>query len=415
VKKDRSYIHNRIYYFLFLILSFTIPLYDRAVALTVSLLALNWIIEGRFRQKLRLVKSQSSRFYTLLFAVLFLVYLTGLLYSENLEYGLFDLQIKFSLFLFPLFLATIDLKTIKVRINHFLIAFTAGCFLITIILPVHSFFNFLETKSISEFFYGKLAWYIHASYIAMFLVFAIGLITYYLQTKYEKTSSLKKIILIFLLTYFFIFIIMLSSKAGIISLVLVLLFNIGYVFYKKQFLKGTVFLIILLVAFYGTINVFSVTAKRLSAAQGTINSEKIENNTSESTAERLLIWKSSLSIIKHNFLFGVGTGDVKDRLMAEYKKRYISNAYLHRLNAHNQYFQTFIAIGFFGFIILIVSLVFPAFVSIKNRNILYLLFLFLISFNFLFESMLERQAGVVFYAFFNSLMFYFTVGNEQPK
>ena len=180
-------------------------------------------------------------------------------------------------------------------------------------------------------------------------------------------------------------------------------------------MKGTVFLIILLVAFYGTINVFSVTAKRLSAAQGTINSEKIENNTSESTAERLLIWKSSLSIIKHNFLFGVGTGDVKDRLMAEYKKRYISNAYLHRLNAHNQYFQTFIAIGFFGFIILIVSLVFPAFVSIKNRNILYLLFLFLISFNFLFESMLERQAGVVFYAFFNSLMFYFTVGNEQPK
>ena len=226
MKKDRSYIHNRIYYFLFLILSFTIPLYDRAVALTVSLLALNWIIEGRFRQKLRLVKSQSSRFYTLLFAVLFLVYLTGLLYSENLEYGLFDLQIKFSLFLFPLFLATIDLKTIKVRINHFLIAFTAGCFLITIILPVHSFFNFLETKSISEFFYGKLAWYIHASYIAMFLVFAIGLITYYLQTKYEKTSSLKKIILIFLLTYFFIFIIMLSSKAGIISLVLVLLFHI---------------------------------------------------------------------------------------------------------------------------------------------------------------------------------------------
>ena len=409
MNKDRTYIHNRLYYFLFLILSFSIPLYDRVVALAILLILINWLIEGRFRQKFQLVKFHRFRLYIILFSVLYFAYLSGLLYSKNQDYGLFDIQIKLSLFLFPLIFATIDFNILKGRFSHFLYAFAVGCFLSTIILMVHSFVSFLETKSISEFFYGKLAWYIHASYIAMFLVFAVGLITYYLQIKYERASFIKKIILVFLLTYFFIFIIMLSSKAGIISLAFVLLFNIGYVYYKKQFAKGTVLLIILIVAFYGVINAFSVTAKRLSAAQGTINSEKIEKDTHESTAERLLIWKSSLNIIKDNFLFGVGTGDVKDHLLTEYKNRQISNAYQHKLNAHNQYLQTFISIGVFGFLILIACLVFPAFLSIKKQNVLYLLFLFLISFNFLFESMLERQAGVVFYAFFNSLLFYFMV------
>jgi hypothetical protein len=33
------------------------------------------------------------------------------------------------------------------------------------------------------------------------------------------------------------------------------------------------------------------------------------------------------------------------------------------------------------------------------------MFIVLIAFNFLFESMLETQAGVVFYAFFNAYLF----------
>ena len=35
----------------------------------------------------------------------------------------------------------------------------------------------------------------------------------------------------------------------------------------------------------------------------------------------------------------------------------------------------------------------------------YFLFLFIIGFNFIFESMLEAQSGVVFYAFFNVFLF----------
>ena len=40
----------------------------------------------------------------------------------------------------------------------------------------------------------------------------------------------------------------------------------------------------------------------------------------------------------------------------------------------------------------------------EKNNLLYTYFLIIIAFNFLSESMLETQAGVLFYAFFNSIM-----------
>jgi len=132
---------------------------------------------------------------------------------------------------------------------------------------------------------------------------------------------------------------------------------------------------------------------------------KISANTSDGTSERILIWKTSFEIIRENFLFGVGTGDIKDELMRKYNEKKMTTAYNLKLNAHNQYLQSFIATGFLGFIIFLSSLILPAIIAIRQKNIIYLMFIFLVAFNFLFESMLEVQAGVVFYAFFNSLLF----------
>ena len=92
--------------------------------------------------------------------------------------------------------------------------------------------------------------------------------------------------------------------------------------------------------------------------------------------------------------------------MTEYKKENITAAYKQKLNAHNQYLQTALSIGFFGLIVLLISLFLPFVDSFKNGNFLLIIFLLIISFNFLFESMLERQSGVVFYAFFNSFLFF---------
>ena len=46
------------------------------------------------------------------------------------------------------------------------------------------------------------------------------------------------------------------------------------------------------------------------------------------------------------------------------------------------------------------------FKSLKTKDYLYSLFLILIAINFLTESMLETQSGVVFFAVFNTLFFF---------
>ena len=69
-----------------------------------------------------------------------------------------------------------------------------------------------------------------------------------------------------------------------------------------------------------------------------------------------------------------------------------------------QYLQTFATVGFFGLIILIYLLSHLFIVSIIKQDYIVAAFLFLIALSFLTESMLERQAGVVFFTFFYLLL-----------
>jgi len=80
----------------------------------------------------------------------------------------------------------------------------------------------------------------------------------------------------------------------------------------------------------------------------------------------------------------------------------MTGAYKQRLNVHNQFLETFVGQGILGDIILLLLLIYPFIQSLKKQNYLFALFLLLIGINFLFESMLNRQAGVLFFAFFYS-------------
>ena len=112
-----------------------------------------------------------------------------------------------------------------------------------------------------------------------------------------------------------------------------------------------------------------------------------------------------MSIIKENFWTGVGTGDVTDRLHSLYQNENFNYALHKNLNAHNQFIQTFIAIGIVGFLLLIGLVVLPAVLALRNGEILFVSFLLISVLNFFAESVLEREAGIVWFSFFYSLFF----------
>ena len=77
-------------------------------------------------------------------------------------------------------------------------------------------------------------------------------------------------------------------------------------------------------------------------------------------------------------------------------------------NAHNQFSDTIIAVGVLGFILYIMMLSMPIYLWFKHRkfDILFFSLTFIMAFNSLFESVLERQMGIMFFVFFYFLLFH---------
>ena len=145
---------------------------------------------------------------------------------------------------------------------------------------------------------------------------------------------------------------------------------------------------------------------RMSEADSALSGKNTgKPRTEESTGIRMEIWKAAFHLIREHPIAGSGTGDVKDALMEQYRERNLVPVYSKKLNAHNQYIQTFVALGLPGFLILVAMLVTPFFSAFRRKEYLYISFLMIFGFSILFESMLETQAGVVFYAMFNTMLF----------
>lgn len=410
--KKTKIIHSKIYFYLFTALSFVIPVNERAVVLIIFLLGLNWLVSGDFLQFGRVLNDR-RRLAILLFAFIYLGYLAGMAYSDNKMEGWFVLEKKMSLFVFPFIFSTIDYSVFpRKKILSLFYAFIIGCFVSTIILLVKSVVRYYDTGAVSEFFYVDLASNFHPSYLSMYLTFAI-LLLFMIPFCDERIRSRHYHLLCYgLIIYFFLFTMMLSSKAGILTMIVLIISYITLVFfyYRKPVKAGIIFLL-LIGGIIFCFAFFSITAGRFIAAKETLTEkESLDIENRETTATRIYIWKSSYEIIKRNFWLGVGTGDVSESLMHEYEEAGNIHAFEQRFNTHNQYLQSFVALGLAGFLITLAYIVAPLVYSVRNRNILFVLFLMLTGLHFLFESMLERQSGIVFYAFF--IVFFLFIEKE---
>ncbi len=412
---NRKMIHRNIFYFCLLGISFFLPVFPKIVPYFITLLFLNWIVEAPFRHNFKLVFKEKQRFLLLSFSFLYILYLIGMTYSNNLEYGREDLEIKLSLLVLPLIFSTLD-KAVLTKKEGFnvLSFFVTGCFTGTLLLLGHSWYNETWNHMDNAFYYGNLSWFFHPTYLSMYLSFSVAVLAWYIISGEVSIRPLLKIILILLSIYFLILIILLSSKAGILSLALVMVFFSSILIIKnKNWITGLIFLVTSLLTLYLGLQFFPYASGRMSVARESVSEDSsIKSDKAESTAERIMIWKSGLEIIHEHMLFGVGTGDVKDELLLKYKQCNIAPAFEKKLNAHNQYIQTFLSIGIFGFLLLLSMMLLPSLIAIRQEQHLYVIFLLIFALNIAFESMLEVQAGVVYFAFFNTFLFWVWKGNN---
>jgi O-antigen ligase len=381
-------------YFALLLLVFVIPLERKFSPPIIVLFLLTCLINHRF-EKLNFRK-------VLLFTGLFLLYLIGLLYSDFKDLGLKDLIGKLSLLIFPIaiFISNINFKD---KLKTILYSFTLGCVFSGLIGLLNSIFGFYNTGDSSLFFYDKISFFLHPSYSAMY--FCFSLLILYFQFFNNKIRTKKSLYFYYSLIFFFSVLIILSaSKTGLISLFLIhFIAIIVWVSKSRTYWRGLgVFSLLVAITF--------LSYKSSTILQNRIN-EFIEvtktGNTSKgsTTAARTIIWGLAIDLIAERPFFGYGTGAEKQVLIKKYNDENHIVFANKELNTHNQFLQTSIGIGLLGGVILLIMIFTPLFFSLRRNYYLYGFFLILIIVNLFTESMLERQAGVVFYALFNSLFF----------
>jgi O-antigen ligase len=173
---------------------------------------------------------------------------------------------------------------------------------------------------------------------------------------------------------------------------------------KKIGLIGIGLSIILLLTIF-------VTNPRLKAlVKNETEKELIDNTRNEA---RISLWQSAFSLIKSNFIVGVGTGDIQNELNKVYIKSGKDELIkVENLNTHNQFIEITAENGIIGLILFLAIFVLMTVISVKNKNIIYLVFIAIVFFSFLFETMLNRLAGLSFFSLFS---FFLSGFNQNQK
>jgi hypothetical protein len=385
---------NNIFFYSSLLVAFLMPLSHKITVYAIMLFVLSWLMSGPW---LHNAKSAIKNPVFIILVTFFLLHLIGLLYSSNMHAGWFDIEVKLTMIIFPLVFFLSDFLTEQKR-KSVLLTFVTGTTIAMFVCVGAAFYEYY-TNNVNNFFYMKLSIVHHPTYFAMYICFSLAVILKYLFYDESEISKFLKSLFVILIILFSVFIYMLSSKAGIIIFFVTLMaMSLPALFKNNKRIFASLILLFAVFQIW-----FSLTQNmRFETVSKSVATAEQNVTTSESNGVRVLIYEAATYIIKSNYAIGVGTGDIKDELMMEYKVRNMTGAFENKLNAHSQFLETFIGQGIAGIFLLLLLFLMPFINSIKTKNWLLMTFVFVVALNFLTESMLNTQAGVVFFAFFYS-------------
>ncbi|NOY37410.1 MAG: O-antigen ligase family protein [Chlorobi bacterium] len=422
-------------FFLAALLAFFIPFSLHILPFIIGLWTLVFLISGNFRDNFNHHLSNRKQWTVfILLEVFFLLHIVGMLYTTNTSEGWFDVQVKISLFLLPVLIAGADKqfdKNLKYLLLVFILGLAASALACYILALVHSL-HFIDGSVVfnirpfpgstdSYFTYQLFSVFVLPTYFATFLSFGIAILIYFLYNKitFRWLSGKGMILLIF---FFSITIFLLSSRAGLITWFLVFTVFLLYLRFRRKIFTqwfAILYPVILIVALFA----FSViNGARFQPVMHEIqDAEHVNDQTIlGSVGLRIVIWKAAVKAIRSHRITGVGTGDVRETLYRETKIPGLDQAKMKNLNVHNQFLETYLALGLPGLLVLIGIFIIPALNNHGNGFLLLVLFLIIVLFNFIFECMFDRLSGVVFFSFFYSLLIFARddpafVGNRMEK
>ena len=338
-----------------------------------------------------------------LFLLFYFCYLIGIIFTSDINAGVFELEKKLSFVIFPLLLS---LKFKKIwSINVAYMGFILATFLVTLYGIIMALNGWLGSGGGDWIYFSSAISPIHhPSYLAAYLTISTAFAFIGWREKLPFFS-------LYWIIPFTIFVIVihgfLQSLSGTLFL-LIAIFTSLLIWLRNKYRRPIFYTIIILMPIIGFIVINSIPSIQNDWKDATSNVIEYSKNpksfvenreqTLSSSSVRIILWTAAFQIFyKHPF--GVGTGNMDEFMNKELiilKQKELTKQ---NFNPHNQFLQSAVEIGFFGLLVFFSIVFFGLYYGFKYRNWLLIIIIGSLFFNCLFESMLQRQSGIVFYCF----------------
>ena len=349
--------------------------------------------------------------------VLISIYGVGLLsltYSSDKQEGVNIAARQLAILLFPVLFALNGFDANKYRdrlFSFFVITCTATMiYLYADALITIQYFHLPASSLFTLAFMNhnfSLPIEMHATYLSMYVAFSIIVLIFRITNKKWDSINWLHLCCLFVLI---LGLLQLSSRSVFIALLLII--NIVFpimVFTGKQRTRF-IFVSLLLsgLALYAIFNINSFRIRYVSELRKdlTQKSDLIEVNES-----RIARWKATLELIRGSPLIGYGLGSEKKLLKDKYFEKKLFTSFLNEFNSHSEYLSFLLKNGILGLLLFIYVLYTGFRISYRQKDMLFLSFMLLVSIVAVSENILDLNKGIFFYSFFFSL---FLIRKEAP-
>jgi O-antigen ligase len=381
--------------------AFLIPTFKKFVPGFIGLLALYCIVFAVRRHRTYFRQTHPSM---IIMALYFLILITGAFFTDHPDVARMEIEIKFSLIAFPVISWMLPVLSRK-NFDKIATAFVNGCLLFIPAALAYGIYRSVKLEDASYLSYEQLSINYHPTYAATYQCLSLFvLLSRAASRRWLLDSRLLHYTGIILTA---IFISLLASKAGIITALCAIVLALIYYGAKPgERLRVWMMSAISAVVLIACAMIFPASSARIGAMVENLESEaSLPAETGEarsSTELRKVTWSAAMEVLS-NHPFGAGTGNTQFLLNAIYERDGQNYAAQKNLNTHNQFLQTGAEHGWPGILTLCALMILQIAGMFRLRNNVMLCIIGICALNFLFESYLEVQAGIVFYCFWSMI------------
>jgi hypothetical protein len=202
-------IHRKLFVWFNVLALISLPFSEYTLSIGIIAIAVNWVIEGGWKEKLRSFKHRKSIW---LFLLIYASLVVGLVYTQNISYGLSELRLKLPLLL-PLVYATS--KPIK---NQELLLILAFFILSVFVASVYSTYLFIQNFAFGGANVREISPFISHIRFGLMVNIAIFISIFYMIKPSVSSFRYARFVFGVAVVWFIFFLLILQSLTGIVVL-----------------------------------------------------------------------------------------------------------------------------------------------------------------------------------------------------